>query len=63
MRGHAAARREDAFGGVHAVDVLRDVSTRTRMTFLPSALSFAASSELNTISPEAAPGDAGRPWQ
>ena len=38
-----------------------EVSTRTRMTFLPSALSLAASSELNTISPEAAPGDAGSP--
>ena len=38
-----------------------EVSTRTRMTFLPSALSFVASSELNTISPEAAPGEAGRP--
>ena len=38
-----------------------EVSTRTRITFLPSALSFVASSELNTISPEAAPGDAGRP--
>ena len=22
MRGHAAARRQDAFGGVHAVDIL-----------------------------------------
>ena len=31
------------------------------MTFLPSALSLAASSELNTISPDAAPGDAGNP--
>jgi hypothetical protein len=33
VRGHAAARREDALGGVHAVDVFRaEVSTRTRMT-------------------------------
>src|SRR4051812_50201923 len=38
-----------------------EVSTRTRITFLPSALSLVASSELNTISPEAAPGEAGRP--
>src|SRR5476649_2398430 len=30
-----------------------EVSTRTRMTFLPSDLSAAASSEENTISPEA----------
>ena len=38
-----------------------EVSTRTRMTFLPSALSLVASSEENTISPDAAPGEAGRP--
>ena len=34
---------------------------RTRMTLRPSACSLAASSEENTISPEAAPGEAGRP--
>ena len=38
-----------------------EVSTRTRITFLPPAFSSAASSEVNTISPEAAPGEAGRP--
>ena len=38
-----------------------EVSTRTRMTFLPSALSRVASSDVNTISPDAAPGEAGRP--
>ena len=38
-----------------------EVSTRTRMTRLPWALSVSASSEENTISPEAAPGEAGSP--
>ena len=37
------------------------VSTRTRMTLLPCALSASASSEVKTISPDAAPGEAGRP--
>ena len=39
MAGHAAARGEDALRRVHAVDVLGLVSTRTRITFLPCALS------------------------
>ena len=38
-----------------------EVSTRTRITGLPVAATASASSELNTISPDAAPGDAGRP--
>ena len=38
-----------------------EVSTRTRMTLRPAFLAASASSELNTISPEAAPGEAGRP--
>ena len=38
-----------------------EVSTRTRMTFLPCDFSFSASSAENTISPAAAPGEAGRP--
>ncbi len=37
------------------------VSMRTRITLRPSACSLAASSDENTISPEAAPGEAGRP--
>ena len=37
------------------------VSTRTRITLCPAALATSASSELNTISPLAAPGEAGRP--
>ena len=37
------------------------VSTRTRITLRPCAFSVSASSEENTISPEAAPGEAGRP--
>ncbi len=38
-----------------------EVSTRTRITLRPWLLSVSASSEENTISPQAAPGDAGRP--
>ena len=38
-----------------------EVSTRTRMTLWPAFLAASASSELNTISPQAAPGEAGRP--
>ena len=38
-----------------------EVSTRTRMTLRPCALSVSASSAENTISPEAAPGEAGSP--
>ena len=38
-----------------------EVSTRTRMTFLSLALSVSASSAENTISPDAAPGEAGSP--
>src|SRR5437016_7807295 len=38
-----------------------EVSTRTRMTFLSLALSASALSEENTISPDAAPGEAGSP--
>jgi hypothetical protein len=37
------------------------VSTRTRMTLWPAFLAASASSELNTISPDAAPGEAGSP--
>ena len=38
-----------------------EVSMRTRMTLRSAFLAASASSELNTISPEAAPGEAGRP--
>jgi hypothetical protein len=38
-----------------------EVSTRTRMTRLSLALSVSASSAENTISPDAAPGEAGSP--
>ena len=61
VAGHAAAGRQDALGGVHAVDVLGLVSTRQRMTVSPAAACFSASSAVNTILPEAAPGEAGRP--
>ena len=37
------------------------VSVRTRMTFLPEAASISASSGLKIISPNAAPGEAGKP--
>ena len=37
------------------------VSTRTRITLRPAALATSAASELKTISPLAAPGEAGRP--
>jgi len=37
------------------------VSIRTKMTLRPSACSLAASSDENTISPDAAPGEAGSP--
>ncbi len=37
------------------------VSTRTRMTLRPALRAASASSDENTISPEAAPGEAGRP--
>jgi hypothetical protein len=61
VRGHAAARGQDAFGGVHAVDVFRagldahqdDLARRP-------AASLGLVGE-NTISPVAAPGEAGRP--
>ena len=36
VAGHAAARGEDAARGVHAVDVLRRVSMRTRITCGPA---------------------------
>ena len=61
VAGHAAARGEDAGRRVHAVDVLGLVSVRTRITSRPGAFSASASSASNTISPEAAPGEAGRP--
>ena len=38
-----------------------EVSIRTRMTLRPWLLSSSASSDENTISPQAAPGEAGRP--
>jgi hypothetical protein len=38
-----------------------EVSMRTRMTLRPAFFALSASSEENTISPEAAPGEAGRP--
>ena len=38
-----------------------EVSTRTRMTGRPAFFAASASSEVNTISPQAAPGEAGRP--
>ena len=37
------------------------VSRRTRMTFSPARACFSASSAENTILPDAAPGEAGRP--
>ena len=37
------------------------VSTRTRMTLRPFFFALSASSEVNTIAPDAAPGEAGRP--
>src|SRR5262249_7904061 len=37
------------------------VSTRTRITLRPCVFKSSASSDENTISPEAAPGEAGRP--
>ena len=62
MRGHAAARGEDALGRVHAVDVLgARLDAHENDLACPCALSFSASSAENTISPEAAPGEAGRP--
>ena len=39
-----------------------EVSSLTSITFLPAAAASAASSALNTISPQAAPGDAGSPF-
>ena len=38
-----------------------EVSARTRITLWPEALRVSASSALKTISPQAAPGEAGRP--
>ncbi len=38
-----------------------EVSTRTRITLRPAALAASASSESSTISPIAAPGEAGKP--
>jgi hypothetical protein len=61
VRGHAAARRQDALGRVHAVDVLGRGLDAHEDDALPCAFRFSASSEENTISPAAAPGEAGRP--
>ena len=62
VRGHAAARRQDALGGVHAVNVLgRGLDAHQDDLAGPALLSVSASSAENTISPEAAPGEAGRP--
>jgi hypothetical protein len=55
---HAAARRENALGRMHAVNVFRARLVRTRITSRLSAASFSASSAVNAISPVAAPGDA-----
>ena len=62
VRGHAAARGENALGRVHAVDVLgRGLDPHQDDLACPALLSASASSAENTISPEAAPGEAGRP--
>ena len=63
MTGHAAAGGDDAAGGMHAVDVLGEVSMRQRITRWPaSAAWFSASSAVETTTwPETAPGEAGRP--
>ncbi len=63
MRGHAAAGGENAFGGMHAVDVLGARLDAHQDDLRGPALSaFSASSGSKTIAPDAAPGDAGRPW-
>jgi len=61
VRGHAAAGRDDAFCGVHAVDILGRRFHAHRIARRPEARSCCASSAENTISPLAAPGDAGSP--
>src|SRR4029453_15421581 len=69
VRGHAPAGGEVLPPGVGRMPSAAcipwmssgEVSTRTRMTFLSLALSASASSEENTISPDAAPGEAGSP--
>ena len=62
VRGHAAARRQDAFGGVHAVNVFgrRLDPHQNDLAALGLELRGFIGGE-NTISPQAAPGEAGRP--
>ena len=62
VRGHAAARGQNALGRVHAVDVF-GAGLDAHQDHPPAlaALSASASSAVNTISPDAAPGEAGRP--
>jgi len=61
VRRGAAARREDSLRHGHAVEVVGEVSTRTRTTFSPRATHSTATSALKTARPTAAPGDAFRP--
>jgi hypothetical protein len=61
MAGHAAARGQDALGGMHAVDVLRAGLDAHQDDLAARLLAASASSEEKTISPAAAPGEAGRP--
>ena len=60
MAGHTAAYGQDTLGALHSLDILREVSRRTRTTFSPLAAHALASSAVNTILPQAAPGEAPR---
>jgi hypothetical protein len=61
VAGHAAARGQDAFGRVHAVNVFRAGLDAHEDDLAANAFASSASSEVKTISPVAAPGEAGRP--
>ncbi len=60
-RGSSCRRAPSGCLRPHACRGCRVASTRTRITLRPAALACSASSEVSTISPAAAPGEAGSP--